>query len=582
MRAFAHTFGDSAPTADSASGGFSRQFPPLPVTPAVGQLARLFDARPMPLVSFTRSFAHLKVNSYDTAMKEKIFVRLAIIIISFTMTACALQQAQQSIQPTLVASQTSQASHTPTLEPIKTVKPSSTPHPTAIATNTADDCAMNPVPPELLASPPQVNNNDKLIAFSTQRHSDIDWGYADVYVVRFDGTGLKQLTFNPGDDEGPTWLSDGKKILFYSDRNHPVCSENDLGCGMELFIINPDGTDSRKLTPDSPYYPGRSSDGKYIVYSHDFYDPLRLEHELGDYLSDVLVRNISGSYVKNITSELQPAGFGPIEWSPTGQQLAFSGVTEPIVYSGKKYYSDGYWPRHMYLANADGSGLQKLPGGPFQSYEYNKAWSPDGQRLAFLTAKGIAIVNADGSGFSEYPIENSLGKREIFWLDDDQSLVFTNAEGNYYKINPDFTGLEKLFFATEIDKWIYQFQLLKTRTIGDYGAEKYLSPDGKWIAYFGCSGQIRVINTETQKNYLVLDGEKEMQDAFKDSDFSNSFGFGNDFEWAPDSRQLIFTHKTLYWAVNQIGQSLFAISIDGTGLHQIDVGREVWFPKIQP
>jgi hypothetical protein len=35
VRAFAHTFGDSAPTENSASGGFVRQIPPLPVTPAV-------------------------------------------------------------------------------------------------------------------------------------------------------------------------------------------------------------------------------------------------------------------------------------------------------------------------------------------------------------------------------------------------------------------------------------------------------------------------------------------------------------------------------------------------------------------
>jgi hypothetical protein len=37
VRAFAHTFGILAPTADSASGGFVRQIPPLPVTPAIGQ-----------------------------------------------------------------------------------------------------------------------------------------------------------------------------------------------------------------------------------------------------------------------------------------------------------------------------------------------------------------------------------------------------------------------------------------------------------------------------------------------------------------------------------------------------------------
>jgi hypothetical protein len=37
VRAFRRTFDEAAPTADSASGGFSRQIPPLPVTPAVGQ-----------------------------------------------------------------------------------------------------------------------------------------------------------------------------------------------------------------------------------------------------------------------------------------------------------------------------------------------------------------------------------------------------------------------------------------------------------------------------------------------------------------------------------------------------------------
>jgi hypothetical protein len=35
VRAFVHTFGESAPKADSASGGFVCQVPPLPVTPAV-------------------------------------------------------------------------------------------------------------------------------------------------------------------------------------------------------------------------------------------------------------------------------------------------------------------------------------------------------------------------------------------------------------------------------------------------------------------------------------------------------------------------------------------------------------------
>jgi hypothetical protein len=37
VRAFAHTLGDSAPTADSASGGFIRHISSLPVTQTVSQ-----------------------------------------------------------------------------------------------------------------------------------------------------------------------------------------------------------------------------------------------------------------------------------------------------------------------------------------------------------------------------------------------------------------------------------------------------------------------------------------------------------------------------------------------------------------
>jgi hypothetical protein len=40
VRAAALTFGDSSPTADSASGGFVRHIPRLPVTPAVGRWHR--------------------------------------------------------------------------------------------------------------------------------------------------------------------------------------------------------------------------------------------------------------------------------------------------------------------------------------------------------------------------------------------------------------------------------------------------------------------------------------------------------------------------------------------------------------
>ncbi|WP_293476009.1 LpqB family beta-propeller domain-containing protein [Phenylobacterium sp.] len=43
-------------------------------------------------------------------------------------------------------------------------------------------------------------------------------GYWHIYVVRPDGTGLRQITAGSADDREPTWSTDGRTILFSSDR----------------------------------------------------------------------------------------------------------------------------------------------------------------------------------------------------------------------------------------------------------------------------------------------------------------------------------------------------------------------------
>jgi Tol biopolymer transport system component len=509
-------------------------------------------------------------------MKSKIWLFFfAAFVLVFLFAACA----DQKVLLTPVITQTPLPSNTP--------HPTDIVSPTQITAHTAipllDRCEKNPVPAELLASLPAVQNN-KLIVFNSEPHSDIYWNYADIYSIEFDGSNLKKLTTYAGDDWGPRWSADGKKILFYSDRNHPVCTDRwtDSNCKLESFMMNPDGSGSRKVTPDLPDYPDRSPNGKYIVDERSFYDELRLEHGLGDYLSDIIIVNISGSYLRNITAQFQPGIFEAVEWSPDGKHLAFVGGTDPSNYTdtttGKRYrkYS-------VYIANADGTGLRKLDGGPYQNKGGTlnvKAWSPDGKRLAYFESKGIAIINADGSGFSEYTLDKSINEpQRLYWLDDGQQLVFTDVDDNFYKINTDFSGLEKLSFATEIDKLIYRFQILKTRTIWDQNEQKVLSPDGRWIAYFTCS-QIRVISTETRESYFILDA-KQIEQLSQNSDPPiYAHDFGNDLIWSPDSRQLIFTQDVNYGEVIHTFKGLFAINIDGTGLRQIS--ENALWPALQP
>jgi Tol biopolymer transport system component len=43
----------------------------------------------------------------------------------------------------------------------------------------------------------------------------------EIYIAGVDGSGLRRLTANDGDDAYPAWSADGSRILFSSDRNLP-------------------------------------------------------------------------------------------------------------------------------------------------------------------------------------------------------------------------------------------------------------------------------------------------------------------------------------------------------------------------
>ena len=83
----------------------------------------------------------------------------------------------------------------------------------------------------------------------------------DLYVVRTDGTGLRQLTDDAYKNTAPRWSPDGQTIAFYSNRSGSY----------QVWTISPDGSSLRQVTfgptTDMFYYPSWSPDGARMLYN---------------------------------------------------------------------------------------------------------------------------------------------------------------------------------------------------------------------------------------------------------------------------------------------------------------------------
>ena len=76
-------------------------------------------------------------------------------------------------------------------------------------------------------------------------------GTYDIYTIRPDGTGLKRITNSSGNDAHQAWSPDGEHVVVASSRmgfkDEAVYTDAPQPYG-ELFVMRFDGTDVRQLT----------------------------------------------------------------------------------------------------------------------------------------------------------------------------------------------------------------------------------------------------------------------------------------------------------------------------------------------
>jgi TolB protein len=119
---------------------------------------------------------------------------------------------------------------------------------------------------------PDWSPDGKRIAFMSPAPYGTD-NY-EIYVMDVDGSRVRRLTNSPGPDGWPAWSPDGKTIAFASTRDDCSHSEakdcrttGDIGPFEDLYVMNADGSDQRRLTDGFAQFAAWSPDSRYLVYA---------------------------------------------------------------------------------------------------------------------------------------------------------------------------------------------------------------------------------------------------------------------------------------------------------------------------
>jgi Tol biopolymer transport system component len=315
----------------------------------------------------------------------------------------------------------------------------------------------------------------------------------------------------------PAWSPDGRTIVFVSWRD---------GNG-EVYAMDADSSSPRNLTQDpaQDVRPAWSPDGRRIAF---------VTRRDGN--SEVYVMNADGREKRNLTRDRAIADYPT--WSPDGRKIAFLGCTDSPLSCVP--LSNSY---QLYVVNADGSGLRRLPLNPgLNPYPLQTplVWSSDGRTIH----SGRHLVRTDGSGsrwLSYIPLT-------AVWSPDGRRIAFAgkphwcvtgprpcySSHSDIYVMNADGSGTRKLTHNAH------------------QNAEPAWSPDGRKIAFRSTRNRNRDI--------YVMNAEGSGK-----RNLTRNAAWDSRPSWSPDGRKIAFVS-------NRDGRlEAHVMNADGSGQRSLTV-----------
>ena len=162
----------------------------------------------------------------------------------------------------------------------------------------------------------------------SKKHRRYSWDFDpafDIFEANPDGSDLKRLTTARGYDAEGSYSPDGKQIVF--------CSNRDEEKNFELYIMDSDGKNVRKLTNAPGCYNGGpffAPDGKRVIF--------RSDRKKKDHLQ-LFVIDVDGQNERALTNDLNWVQWGPF-WFKDSKHIVYAAADHSQP--GRPNY-DLYW-----------------------------------------------------------------------------------------------------------------------------------------------------------------------------------------------------------------------------------------------
>jgi tricorn protease len=373
----------------------------------------------------------------------------------------------------------------------------------------------------------KISPDGKWIAFSGEYDGGID-----VYVMPITGGEPKRLTYHPAPDLVLGWTPDSQNVLFRTRREYPFRGE-------QIYTVNINGGNEKKLPVDRGGLASLSPDGKYIAYC-------RLSGE-------------NATWKRHEGGDAQEIWMGSLETHNYKVIAPWRGIDNyPMWYKDGIYFLSDREKGTMNIFRYDVKSGEvraithyddfdvKYPslGDGNIIYQYKEKLQIINLETETIIPLSIRIVSDRVKVRGDYvdPAENT----GTFGLSPDGKTFLLESRG------------EILTIPVEKEKGLPKNL---TNTSGVREKNPAFSPDGKWIAYISDK-------TGEEEIYLIdAQGEKPPKQLT-----TGNKGFRMNLVWSPDSKYILFHDK--YMKLNLLDVASGKIEIVDVG--EYDDGWERW------